>query len=383
MKDPETGRRVSRQNPSEAWITTEVPELRIVEDALWDRVKARQGEIEAEPRIQAIKATEFWKKRRQTHLLTGLLRCGCCGGGFASVGKDYVACAAARKLGTCEQRRSFRRAELEEAVLDLLRTRLMQPDAVAEFVRAFSAEVNAQRGDETAARSRQEAERAALKRKLDGLYDAIADGMRTPGLKQKLEDMEARVAALDEALTAPAPAPVRLQFFMTTRRSMRKPFLTIRRIFRDFADGVSPPAIAQRLNAEGMLEVEHGSIAPGKFATFTILEADPFAVGPDAIKDIKVWGTMLEGRVFPAPPVAAIDEASLIALWGVMGPAPLYALAPVAPVAGRGTFGGCGACASPWASSCAPGATAAASSMGCCSTNALGWAVAAAWAARV
>ena len=210
VKDPETGRRVSRQNPPEAWITTEVPELRIVDDALWDRVKARQDAIAGEPRVQAIKATEFWKKRRQTHLLTGLLRCGCCDGGFASVGKDYVACAAARKLGTCEQRRSFRRGELEDAVLDLLRNRLMQPDAVAEFVRAFGDEMNAQRGDETATRSRQEAERAALKRKLDGLYDAIAEGLRTPGLKEKLEDLEARVTALDEALAAPAPSPVRL-----------------------------------------------------------------------------------------------------------------------------------------------------------------------------
>ncbi len=210
VKDPETGRRVSRQNPPEAWITIDVPEMRIVDDTLWDRVKARQDAIAGEPRVQAIKATEFWKKRRQTRLLTGLLRCGCCGGGFASVGKDYVACAAARKLGTCEQRRSFRRAELEDAVLDLLRNRLMQPDAVAEFVRAFSAEMNAQRGDDSAARSRQEAERAALKRKLDGLYDAIAEGLRTPGLKDKLEGLEARVTALDEALAAPAPSPVRL-----------------------------------------------------------------------------------------------------------------------------------------------------------------------------
>ena len=210
VKDPETGRRVSRQNPPEAWITIDVPEMRIVDDALWDRVKARQDEIASEPRVQAIKATEFWKKRRHAHLLTGLLRCGCCGGGFASVGKDYVACAAARKLGTCEQRRSFRRGELEDAVLDLLRNRLMQPDAVAEFVRAFGAEMNAQRGDDTALRSRQEAERAALKRKLEGLYDAIAEGLRTPGLKEKLEDHEARVMALDEALAAPAPSPVRL-----------------------------------------------------------------------------------------------------------------------------------------------------------------------------
>ena len=35
IKDPATGKRVSRLNPREKWITTEVPELRIVDDALW------------------------------------------------------------------------------------------------------------------------------------------------------------------------------------------------------------------------------------------------------------------------------------------------------------------------------------------------------------
>ncbi len=47
------------------------------------------------------------------------------------------------------------------------------------------------------------------------------------------------------------------------------------------------------------LEGEIGSITPGKRANFTILEADPFAVEPIMIKDIGVWGTVLEGRVQP------------------------------------------------------------------------------------
>src|SRR5829696_8159941 len=44
VKDPASGKRVSRPNPPGAWITTEVPEQRIVGDALWQRVKARQEE---------------------------------------------------------------------------------------------------------------------------------------------------------------------------------------------------------------------------------------------------------------------------------------------------------------------------------------------------
>jgi site-specific DNA recombinase len=143
VKDPETGRRVSRQNPKQDWIITDVPELRIIDDALWQRVKARQGAITDTDRVQNIKATKFWEKRRHQHLLTGLLTCGCCGGGFASVGRDYVACSNARKLGTCDQRKSFQRNTLETAVLHLLRTKLMQPEAVAAFVKEFALEMNA------------------------------------------------------------------------------------------------------------------------------------------------------------------------------------------------------------------------------------------------
>ncbi|MFC3614535.1 hypothetical protein ACFORG_12240 [Lutimaribacter marinistellae] len=54
-----------------------------------------------------------------------------------------------------------------------------------------------------AARSRLQAERDAAARKLDGLYDALAEGLRTPGLKAKLEELEAKIAHLDAKLGSP------------------------------------------------------------------------------------------------------------------------------------------------------------------------------------
>jgi hypothetical protein len=54
-------------------------------------------------------------------------------------------------------------------------------------------------------------------------------------------------------------------------------------------------------------EDEVGSIAVGKRANLTILEASPLDVPPTWIKDIPIWGTMLDGRLQPAP--AAIDAA--------------------------------------------------------------------------
>jgi len=44
-------------------------------------------------------------------------------------------------------------------------------------------------------------------------------------------------------------------------------------------------------------EKKVGSIEVGKDANWTILDQSPYAVAPQKLKDIKVWGTMLEGRV--------------------------------------------------------------------------------------
>lgn len=48
-------------------------------------------------------------------------------------------------------------------------------------------------------------------------------------------------------------------------------------------------------------EDQMGSIAPGKIANLTVLEEDPYAISPDRLKDIPIWGTVFEGRVFPVP----------------------------------------------------------------------------------
>lgn len=48
------------------------------------------------------------------------------------------------------------------------------------------------------------------------------------------------------------------------------------------------------------LEDKLGSIEAGKLADFAVLEQDPYVMGGDKLKDIQVWGTVFEGRVYPA-----------------------------------------------------------------------------------
>ena len=49
------------------------------------------------------------------------------------------------------------------------------------------------------------------------------------------------------------------------------------------------------------MDGEVGSIELGKRADFAVLEDDPMAVGPMALKDVPVWGTVQGGRIFAAP----------------------------------------------------------------------------------
>ena len=46
-KNPETESREARLNDQSEWVVGEAPELRIVDDELWTRVKRRQLEVEA------------------------------------------------------------------------------------------------------------------------------------------------------------------------------------------------------------------------------------------------------------------------------------------------------------------------------------------------
>ncbi|PRY19761.1 hypothetical protein CLV78_1184 [Aliiruegeria haliotis] len=57
------------------------------------------------------------------------------------------------------------------------------------------------------------------------------------------------------------------------------------------------------------LEHERGSIEPGKLANFTVLDDNPLTIEAMAIKDIGVWGTVMEGRVLKVGTLAHDDAA--------------------------------------------------------------------------
>ena len=124
VKDPATGKRVSRLNDAQQWVAVEVPELRIVDDELWQAAKARQAATTS--KVEGTAKAVFWDRRRPRYLFSGLMRCGLCGGGFAKISLRHFGCSTARNKGTCADLLTIRRDVLEATVLDALRHRLME-----------------------------------------------------------------------------------------------------------------------------------------------------------------------------------------------------------------------------------------------------------------
>ena len=128
VKDPNTGKRVSRLNPESEWITKSVPDLCIVDQELWEAVKARQKAIKKNTRPDLKAERPFWERGRPKYLLSGLLKCGACGGSYSKISANLFGCATARNKGTCDNRLNIRRDRLEDLILDGLKSQLMEPD---------------------------------------------------------------------------------------------------------------------------------------------------------------------------------------------------------------------------------------------------------------
>ncbi|AMJ60960.1 recombinase family protein [Bosea sp. PAMC 26642] len=100
VRHPETGKRVSRPNPESEWQRQDRPDLRIVPPDLFEVATARKNRFKAKEGLRAPYTP------RATRLLSGLLRCGHCGGGMRIDGKQrgrvLIACSAARESGTCQ-----------------------------------------------------------------------------------------------------------------------------------------------------------------------------------------------------------------------------------------------------------------------------------------
>jgi site-specific DNA recombinase len=218
-KNPETGNRERENKPHEERVRHDDPELRIVDDVLWQRVRARTEATQARTaqarKLAAAAAAKGLSPRRGgrpyrdlsqvradgpvRYVLSGLLKCAVCGGNYSMCNGKLYACASFTNCGptACANNQRFRRDNAQLWLLGSLAEELRN----GEYLREWEAQVDREL------------------RELRSRPSPLA------ALRQELAETEATIARLVEALasgelgSSPALA-ARLQAAETTKRNL-------------------------------------------------------------------------------------------------------------------------------------------------------------------
>lgn len=191
-------RRVKR--PESEWIRREHPELAIVDAALWQTVQARFKRYArggpGRPRGTCTRPS----------LVSGLMRCGSCGGSMTLVGSktkngttySRYGCTAHWNRGAaiCSNKQTVSENKITRALLGALQDTLSHPDVIARFVdqaqrRIAALEKTSARPDDDVERKVREAER-----RIANLTETLAKLGWSDAIAAKLKDEETALAKL-------------------------------------------------------------------------------------------------------------------------------------------------------------------------------------------
>ncbi|MFZ5619688.1 MAG: recombinase family protein [Pseudomonadota bacterium] len=209
--DGKQRKRIER-DPSE-WVITEHPELRIIDEAVYARVTAR---LEAtRKRGKAVRSGLSTIKgpggRYPRHLLSGMMRCGVCGGNFIVVDRYRYGCAVHKDRGphACNNHLKVSKTLAETLLLKGVKERLLTPERIELFRRETTRLLEEARR-EAKPDSQGDRERLkAVEKEIGNLVSAIREVGISPTLRDELrraesekQRIQARIAAAAEELEA-------------------------------------------------------------------------------------------------------------------------------------------------------------------------------------
>ncbi|HEV2518026.1 MAG TPA: recombinase family protein [Devosia sp.] len=218
IKDPDTGKRVSRVNPVSEWQRADAPHLAIVDAETVAAVKARNGEIGKAP---------AWRARAPRRLLSGLLKCGCCGNGMSLKdrrnGRIRIHCTAARQ-GGCNNKTPVFLDTVEPVVLSGLKDRLKDKASIALYLKTYNAERRALAANSGQQRAKLDQRLAAVQRELDRTVGLVVKGIvsedeaavQLPPLRAEKAELEAKLKTVGEPVKVVELHPTAIKEYLAT-----------------------------------------------------------------------------------------------------------------------------------------------------------------------
>ena len=191
VRDPNTGKRQARPNDRSQWIFEDAPDLRIVDEALWHIVQTRR---------QAGHDKRHSTAPKTPLPLTGVLRCGVCGGPMTIINKRRYACHAHREQRTCDNPRGIDAERVENEACTLLFTHIMQHPGIRTQVREAAERSHARR-------TQIGAEIDDKNRRIKHLIESIESGRGSQAAHRRVLDLEQDIGALKNELQDLAKVP--------------------------------------------------------------------------------------------------------------------------------------------------------------------------------
>lgn len=205
LKDPETGKRISRPNPPSQWQRQMAENLKIVPDDIWRA---------AEDRREKRKHTEHGPAQfRAVHMLSGLLKCHACGGSLVvkdrQNGRTRLSCSTHKESKSCENNRVFYLDTIEKGVVNTLMAEMENPAVLAAYVEEYNAERRRLAADRNKNKARTESRLTAVTAEIERIVSLMVKGTVDPERHApRLKELEAEEKRLKAEASASPQAEV-------------------------------------------------------------------------------------------------------------------------------------------------------------------------------
>ncbi|MDX2091215.1 MAG: recombinase family protein [Kofleriaceae bacterium] len=211
-KKPRTNGKPARhvKRPESEHIVREMPELALIDRATWDRVRERIAR-------RALGAERVVKGgSRRVFLVSGLLRCGSCGGSIGITGTKKRAngdchatfgCLTHTSRGDtiCPEPMRIGANKITRAVIEHLRERLTGPGVVEAMIRGFERRLK-ERARAAAKPADLDRQLAAARKRVQNATRLLVEDPDDLDIRRQREADRAEVRRLEEALAEQAPA---------------------------------------------------------------------------------------------------------------------------------------------------------------------------------
>lgn len=206
------GQKHQQPRPSTEWIHVPAPELAIVDEALWTAAHAQMDRQRARYKGVSPRGGPPWGVEAK-YLLTGLLSCADCGGGFEVRSRQhgtrrvhFYGCASYHRRGrsVCGNSLTMPIARVDEAIELALERALLYPRFVTEAIRRATLEIAAPADRESPLAE----ELARLDLELARLTTAVVQGGALPTLVAAIAAREAdRRTVVERMQRVPTKTP--------------------------------------------------------------------------------------------------------------------------------------------------------------------------------